>query len=455
MKIKFLGAAQTVTGSKTLIEYNGKRILIDCGLFQGMKALRLQNWDPFPIDIETIDEVILTHAHLDHVGHLPLLVKQGYQGNIHCTHPTYELAKIILLDSAKIQEEEAHNANKFQYSKHQPAEPLYNTYDARMAFSQMVTHSVHQWISLDQEISFRFHPNGHILGACWIELKINNKTLVFSGDIGRDKNYLLPPPTKPTYADILIMESTYGNRVSKSIDDAYAQFIEILALTMSKGGKLIIPSFTVERAQELMLMISTLTESKQIPHVPVYLDSPMAIDATQVMYDYPEWNLLDDSQIKSIHQWIQIVQDREQTMEIIEKKGSCILIAGSGMLTGGRVLDYIKYWGDDSNNTILLVGYQAEGTRGRKLLEGERSLKIHGQYIQINAEIKLLEGFSGHADQTELVNWLSDLSQAPELILLNHGEPLASEALKTKIESTFQYTTSIALIEKEYKFSDE
>jgi metallo-beta-lactamase family protein len=365
------------------------------------------------------------------------------------------LAKIILLDSAKIQEEEALLANKYNYSSHQPAQPLYTTFDARLAFSQMVTHPIEKWITIDHEIAFRFHPSAHILGACWIELKINNKTLVFSGDIGREKNYLLPPPTKPNHADILIMESTYGNRLSKSIDDAYAQFKDILALTLSKGGKLIIPSFTVERAQELMLMIASLTENKQIPELPVYLDSPMALDATQVMYDYPEWNLLNDTQIKNIHRCIQIVQDREQTMDIIAKTGSCILIAGSGMLTGGRVLEYIKYWGDDSNNTILLVGYQAEGTRGRKLLAGERDIKIHGQYIHINAEVKLLEGFSGHADQGELLNWLSDLTQAPELIILNHGEPLASEVLKNKIEEKYSYTTSIALMDKEYKFSDE
>lgn len=455
MKIKFFGAAQTVTGSKALIEYNSKRILIDCGLFQGIKALRVQNWEPFPIEIDTIDEVILTHAHLDHVGYLPLLVKEGFRGNIHCTHPTYELAKIILLDSAKIQEEEALLANKYNYTTHQPAKPLYTTYDARLAFTQIITHTIDKWIEIDHEISFRFHPSAHILGACWIELKINNKTVVFSGDIGREKNYLLPPPTKPTFADVLVMESTYGNRLSKSVDEAYEQFANVLISTINKQGKLIVPSFTVERAQELMLMISTLIEQQRIPSIPVYLDSPMAIDATQVMYDYPDWNLLNDKQIKAIHASIKIVQDLDQTNDIINSQGSCILIAGSGMLTGGRVLDYIKYWGGDVNNTLMLVGYQAEGTRGRKLIEGERTLRIHGQEVTIHAEVIVLEGFSGHADQNELLNWLSDLTQAPELIILNHGEAEASEVLKNKIEEHYRFTTSIAMMEKEYKFSDE
>jgi metallo-beta-lactamase family protein len=432
--LTFLGGAGTVTGSKTLIEFNGNKILVDCGLFQGLKELRLLNRQPFAVEPASINTVIITHAHLDHVGYLPLLVKNGFSGNIYATPPTCDLAKIILTDSAKLQEEEAQLANRGGYSKHHPAEPLYTLKDSAEALKHFVPVEGEQWIQLSNEFRFRFIKNGHILGSCFVEAMAGDKKIVFSGDLGRMNPLLLEAPKKITSADYLILESTYGDRDHPEAPTD-AVMAEIVNDALRKQGNLIIPTFAVERAQEVMFVLHDLREKNMIPEsVPIYLDSPMGVDATQVMLKYPGWNKLSEERCRHICDEVIMVKEFNDTMNIIKEKHSKIIIAGSGMLSGGRVLEYLKAYVNDRRTTILFVGYQAEGTRGRAMVSGAKHIKIHGKYYQVNAEIKEVSSFSGHADRTEMMEWLKNFTAMPQKIFLNHGEPQSSLALKKLIE---------------------
>ena len=360
--IHFLGAAGTVTGSKYLIDTGDRKIMIDCGLFQGLKELRLKNWDYLPVNVAEIDTVLLTHGHMDHTGYLPRLVKMGFKGSILATQPTLAIAKIILLDSAKIQEEYAEQANKEGFTKHTPAEPLYTIQDAERAIDHFNSNPEGEWITLYSEIKVRFQYNGHIIGATFIELDVHGKRFVFSGDIGRKEDLLMRSPKKPERADVLFIESTYGDRIHPK-DDLEEKLKAIVNETVEKGGTLIIPSFAVERTQTLMYLLWQLKEKKAIPEIPMIMDSPMGNNVLEVFHNYREWHKLPIEDCNKMCNIFQVVQSYKETWEVIDNKKPKIVIAGSGMMSGGRVLTYLQQYIGKPETTVLLAGFQAEGTR--------------------------------------------------------------------------------------------
>lgn len=441
IKITFLGAAGTVTGSKYLIEIRDKKILIDCGLFQGLKELRLRNREKLPFDVSSLDCVLLTHGHLDHVGYLPLLIKQGFSKEIYATQPTIEIAKLILSDSAKIHEEDAERANLYKYSKHKPAKPLYTIKEAEAVFPFFNSTLTNKWIQLFPEISFRLRPNGHIIGSVFIELRIFGKLVVFSGDIGRIKDPLMHNPERPEQADILFIESTYGNRLH--INNTKIALADSIRETVLKGGTIIIPSFAVERAQLMIYHLARLSQEKLIPKVPVYLDTPMGTKVLNVFQRNLQWLKISWTEYSNMCKGIRIVQKPEETLKLAADKSPKIIIAGSGMATGGRVLTYFESYLADFNSTILLVGYQGEGTRGRAMLDGAKEIKMRGKYWPINANVKMIEGLSAHADQSELLNWMALLKKAPEKIFIVHGEKAGAEGLKKEITKVYGYESEI------------
>ncbi|SHG08536.1 metallo-beta-lactamase family protein [Flavobacterium segetis] len=450
MKIKFLGAAGTVTGSKTLIESNGIRIMIDCGLFQGIKPLREMNWDPLPVLPSTIDFVLLTHGHLDHCGWLPRLVHQGFKGKIYCTSPTKDITKLILLDSAKIQEEEAEKANKGKYSKHEIAESLYTIEQAEKVFPLFKVVKVGESIPLDAQIDAVFTSAGHILGACSITIKLENKTLVFSGDIGRDDDVLMYPPTKPKKADYIFLESTYGNRLHPQADTKSELEMHVNN-TINLGGTVIIPSFAVERAQTIMYLLWQLKEEKKIPNIPYIIDTPMGISALNIFRNYPKWHKLSLEEIEKVSEMFLLVSDYKETNELILDTRPKVVIAASGMITGGRVLSYLEHYIVLPETTIIIVGYQAEATRGRKLLDGAKEIKIYGQYYPVNANIQEIQGLSAHGDQKDLLNWLSQLENKPTKVFIVHGENQPADELRIKIQEKYGYDCKIPLIGQEFE----
>ncbi len=450
MKIKFIGAAGTVTGSKTLVESNGIRFLIDCGMFQGIKPLRELNWEPLPILPETIDFVLLTHGHLDHCGWLPRLVDQGFKGKIYCTGPTKDVAKLILLDSAKIQEEEADKANKEKYSKHEIAEPLYDVKQAEQVFPYFRVIKTNEEVFLDAEISAVFVNAGHIIGACSIELKIENKTLFFSGDIGRDNDVLMYAPTKPTHADYVFIESTYGNRLHPDTD-AKMELEMYINNTFRNGGTTIIPSFAVERAQSLMFLLWQLQKENKIPNIPYIIDSPMGVSAFNIFFNHLKWHKLALEDCVEMSRMFTMITDFKDTIEAIYDKNPKVVIAASGMVTGGRVLSYLEQYIVLPETTVIMVGYQAEGTRGRKLLEGAEEVKIYGKYYPVKAKILEIEGLSAHGDQKDLLNWLSVLENKPQKVFIVHGENQPADELRIKIQEKYGYDCAVPLMGQEFE----
>ncbi len=443
IKVHFFGAANTVTGSKFLIETPQHKILIDCGMFQGLKELREQNWKEFPIDASNIDIVLLTHGHLDHTGYLPRLVKQGFRGKIYGTAPTLAIAKIILLDSAKIHEEEAEKANKEKYSKHNPAQPFYTLKEAEFTTGLFKSVEKDNWQVFSEDIKFRFLYNGHIIGSTFIELAILEKIFVFSGDVGRAKDFLLFPSEKPRWADFLFLEATYGDKIHP-VDEFENKIVELVNKTIQNRGTLIIPSFAVERLQTLMYLLWKLYQKNKIPNIPVFVDSPMGNNVLSVFERFPHWHKLSIKEYYQMNSHINIITSYRDTWKTIDNPQPKIVIAGSGMVTGGRVLTYLQQLIDKYNTTVLLVGYQAEGTRGRKLLEGTKEIKIYGKYYNVNAEIHQIESLSAHADQQELLDWTSNIRNIPEKVFLIHGETPALNALKTSINNKYGWQTHIA-----------
>ena len=436
LQIHFLGASGTVTGSKFYLHTEELKILVDCGLFQGVKELREQNWEPLPIDASQIDYVLLTHGHLDHCGYLPILVRQGFRGKILGTGPTLEIARIILEDSAKIQEEEASKANKEKYSKHNPALPLYTKQDAAFAlkFFQQVEEG--GAVSLSDNCAATFLYNGHIIGSTYVDIDFYGKRFVFSGDVGRQNDELLNPPKQPKWADYLFVESTYGDR--EHPEENVAEILtELVHETLYNKGTLIIPSFAVERLQSLMHQLWKLYKKNMIPNIPVFVDSPMGNNVLEVFKSFPNWHKLSPAEYRNMNTHINVVSSYAETWETIDDPRPKIVIAGSGMVTGGRVLTYIKQLADKEWTSILLVGYQAEETRGRKLLEGATELKIYGKYIPIKAKVHHLESLSAHADQSELLEWMGSIKNIPEKVFLVHGEKLGMDAYKEKIQEKF------------------
>ena len=443
INIHFLGAAGTVTGSKYLVDTGERKILIDCGLFQGLKELRLKNWEYPPVDVSEIDAVLLTHGHMDHTGYLPRLVKQGFKGAIFGTNPTLDIAKIILNDSAKIQEQEAERANKEGYSKHSPAEPLYTLNDVEKTVPRFKGIPPSQWLPILKDVKARFQYNGHILGATYIELDIHGKHFVFSGDIGRTNDLLLYPPLKPTKADVLFIESTYGGRFHPEEEEAIPQIEKLVNDTINKGGSLFVPSFSVERAQLMMLIFWRLLKEDKIPKVQMIMDSPMGANVLELFHRTRDWHRLEDNECDEMCSHFKVVSSYRETMELRTDNKPKIVIAGSGMLTGGRMLNYLETQAQNPNNTLLFVGYQAEGTRGRKLLEGDKELKVYGKWVPFKMQVAEIEGLSAHADHAELIDWMSKIKDKPKRIFIVHAEKESAEALQKGIKETYEWDSEI------------
>lgn len=453
ISIQFLGAAQTVTGSKHLLKTPELNILIDCGLFQGLKELRLKNWEALHVNAKDIHILLLTHAHLDHCGYIPLMVKSGFKGRILMTPPTRDLAEIILRDSAKIQEEDAARANEIGYSTHKPALPLYTEKDVETALKFFEIKNDNEWLKLSNNIQFRFQKNGHILGSAFIELDCFGKRIVFSGDIGRKNSALVQSPVQLKEADYLVMESTYGNRLHDIVPPTELM-AEAIRDTFYKKGNLLIPSFAVGRAQELMLLINQLKERDKIPNLPVYLDSPMGADATELLHKFPEWHKLTKDECKKVCRSVTINRDFYRTQQIIANNQMKIVIAASGMMTGGRVLEYLKAYLGDRKNTILFAGYQTEGTRGRAIKDGANEVKVHGKYYQVKAEVKDISSLSAHADQSEMLNWLKNFDKKPKRIFLVHGELTSQETFRLKIEDELKLNVAIPKQFEEFEIGE-
>lgn len=442
MRITFLGANETVTGSKYLLNIDSKTILVDCGLFQGQKELRLRNWNPFPVDPKTIDYVIITHAHIDHTGYLPLLVKNGYKNKILATPATKDLCSILLPDSGHLQEEEAMFANKMGYSKHKPALPLYTAIDAQESLKYFKTVDFGTSYNLSDNCSFRFHRAGHILGASFVEIKFGSKTLFFTGDMGRTNDPLMFDPDFITGANYLVTESTYGDRLHEPLD-VQEQIGQVIRTTVERGGSIIIPAFAVGRAQSLLYYIYQLKKEKKIPNIKVFLDSPMAISATNMMLNNINDHRLSAKQCIEIFKSAHYVNTPDESKAIDHYKMPIIIISASGMATGGRILFHLEAYAGDPRNTLLFTGYQESGTRGARIIRGEPEVKIHGRMIPIKAHVEQLRNASAHADYQGILDWLSHFKRAPEKTFIVHGEPQASLSLKTKIEETYGWRCAI------------
>ena len=437
--LTFLGAARTVTGSKYLVEHRGTRVLVDAGMFQGAKDLRLRNWDTFSVPPTSIDAIVLTHAHLDHIGYLPRLVSQGFRGRVFSTPGTGDLAKLILPDSARIQEEDARQANKHGYSKHHPALPLYTEADAFRALSQMHPHGYGRPLEILNGVSVEFFQAGHLLGSSFVRMTLDGgPSILFGGDLGRYGRPVLPDPVDAPAADFVLVESTYGDRMHEADDDG-AGLAAIIRETVARSGRVVIPAFAIGRVEELLYWIRRLEDERKIPVVPVYVDSPMAAEALD-FYERrapeldPEMRPAsrDVSAFATAH--FKVVSTPEQSKALTADQGVSIILSASGMATGGRVLHHLKASLPDARDTVLFVGYQAGGTRGRKLVDGAPTVKIHGQVIPVKARIAKIDSMSAHADQSEMMRWLRTLPEAPKQLFLVHGEPGPMDALKARIE---------------------
>ncbi len=431
MKLSFLGGTGTVTGSKYLLESAGKRLLVDCGLFQGLKELRLRNWAPFPEDVSSIDAVILTHAHLDHSGYLPKLVREGFQGKIYCSPATRDLCRILLPDAAMLMEEEAAYANRHRYSKHEPALPLYTRADADAALARLKAVSFHE---VHEAAGFRFTlgRSGHILGASFVHLQSGDgRSIVFSGDVGRENDPIVRAPEPLPAADYYVIESTYGDRAH--VGDEMEKLASLISETISRRGSVLIPSFAVGRAQHILYAIGELKRRLMIPDVPVYLDSPMASNVTDLYREYAGEHKLSREQCGKLFSGVRIVRSVEDSKAVAAKTEPRIIVSASGMLTGGRVLHHLKDMAPRAENLILFPGYQAPGTRGSLILGGAGEVKVHGIFVPVRCHTAYLESFSAHGDAAELLQWLQ-LSPKPKTCFITHGEPAASDALRVRLQ---------------------
>jgi metallo-beta-lactamase family protein len=440
MRLTFLGATNTVTGSKFLISLGTKKVLIDCGLFQGLKELRLRNWTKFPIDPKTIDAVVLTHAHIDHTGYLPLLVKNGFKGKIYCSHATRDLCAILLPDSGYLQEEEAKFLNKHGISKHKPALPLYTREDAENTLPLLHPISFRKPHKVDEETFISLIPAGHILGATFVQFKHYETTVLFSGDLGRPDDVIMLPPATIQAVDYLVIESTYGNRLHHKVNPC-DELGEIINRTIARQGTVVIPSFAVGRAQHLLYLLYLLKKSGKIDaNIPIYVDSPMAKSATQLFVKYAELHKLGEKLSQDVSNCAFYINSKDESQALDADPVPKIIISASGMLEGGRVLHHIKTFAPSEANTIIFTGYQAAGTRGADMIAGKPFIKMFGQSVPVKAEVKILSNMSAHADYDEILEWLSHINRKPRKVFITHGEAAAAQALKEKIEDKFGWT---------------
>ena len=443
MRIEFLGGTDTVTGSKYLLEHDGRRLLVDCGLFQGLKQLRLRNWDALPIDASRIDAVLLTHAHMDHSGFVPRLVRLGFKGPVYCTQATLELCQLLLPDSGRLQEEEADFANRQGHSKHKPALPLYTEEEARAALKHFEPISFDQAHSPWPGWSWRLKRAGHILGASSVHVAWTGGSILFSGDLGRSDDLVMRPPEPPEPADYLVVESTYGDRRHRDVD-ALVALAEVINRTAARGGIVVIPSFAVGRAQTLLHCIQLLKEAHRIPDMPVYLNSPMAADVTRIYRRHLDEHRLSAEQCAVMSREVTIVNTVADSKRLNDLRLPSIIVSASGMATGGRVLHHLKAYAPDAKNTILFAGFQAAGTRGAALVGGAESIKIHGAYVPVRAEVANLDALSAHADRDHLLAWIGAL-RAPRRVFVTHGEPVAADALRLAIEERHGWPTTVPI----------
>lgn len=437
MQLTFLGATGTVTGSKYLVEDGDLRVLVDCGLFQGQKELRLRNWEAPPFSPSSLRAVILTHAHLDHSGYIPLLVKNGFRGLVYCSEATLDLCRLLLPDSGYIQEEDAARANRHSYSKHHPALPLYTEEDAKKSLAYFRPVAFGSPCHIGQGVSFTLHHAGHILGAAFIRLANGKTSVLFSGDLGRLRDPVMNPPAQIQGADYLVVESTYGDRVHDPQDPA-EDIERVIRRTIGRGGSVVIPAFAVGRAQAIMYYLHRLKAEGRIPQgLPVYLDSPMAINASELFCRHPKDHRLPPGLCAAVCGVATYVRTPEESRALGNSNGGMpkIIISASGMATGGRVLHHLKHTLGDPRNTVLLAGYQAEGTRGDRLVRGEKEIKIHGQMRPVKAEIVQLDNMSAHADSAEILSWLGHLKNPPVKTFVTHGNPSSAQGLRQKIET--------------------
>ena len=442
MQLSFLGAAGTVTGSRSLLTHGDKQVLVDCGLFQGYKNLRLMNWDRFPFDPSQLDAVVLTHGHLDHSGALPLLVKSGFKGPVFATPGTIEVCGVLLPDSARLQEEDADYVNRHGISKHKPALPLYTEEDAKRALRRMEPMPFEQVGDVVPGMRLRLRPAGHILGAASVELTVGKETLLFSGDLGRPDDTIMWPPTPIERADHVVVESTYGNRLHDT-HDGEAMLGEAIKRTAARGGIVVIPAFALGRAQALLYAIYRLKKSHAIPDLPVFLNSPMAIDMTEIYHRHRAEHRLSVEECHGLCHVAKMVRTVEESRALVAQHRPAIIISASGMATGGRVLHHLKALAPNERNTIVFAGFQAGGTRGARILAGEPSIRIHGVPVEINAEVVSLPGMSAHADAAQIVQWLATAPKPPLGVFLNHGEPEPADALRQRIEHELGWNVTV------------
>lgn len=452
LTLQFLGAAGTVTGSRHLLTLDSTRILVDCGLFQGLKQLRLRNWAPFPVPPGSLSDVVLTHAHLDHTGYLPALVRDGYGARVHCSAGTADLCRILLPDSGHLQEQDADFANRHGFSKHKPALPLYGVADAMRALDHLSEVAFGQETAVAGGAHIRLSHAGHILGASIVELAWGGRRIVFSGDLGRYDDPILPDPSAIESADYVVVESTYGDRAHQAVD-AQALLGDIVERTAARGGTVVIPAFAVGRAQTLLFHLERLKAKGRLKNLRVFLDSPMAIDASDLLCRHGGDHKLTPAQCRALTSVARYVRSGEESKALTADPMPKIIISASGMATGGRVLHHLKHYAPDPRNTILFTGYQAAGTRGQAILAGAESVKIHGAEIPVRADIGNLSMLSAHADAGEILRWLRGFKHAPRMVFIVHGEPTAADALRRRIQDELGWSAKVAELQEKVELA--
>jgi metallo-beta-lactamase family protein len=442
MQLRFLGGTGTVTGSKYLVEHEGRRLLVDCGLFQGLKQLRLRNWSALPIPAASIDAVVLTHAHIDHSGFVPRLVELGFRGRVYATPASVELCRLLLPDAGHLQEEEARYANRHGFSKHAPALPLYTVESARRALERFETRRSGERFEPLAGFEACFHPAGHILGAASVHLRCAGRSILFSGDLGRSDDLVMKPPAAPQGADCVLVESTYGNRSHRG-RDPLAQLADVVCRTAARGGVIVMPAFAVGRAQTLLHAIQQLKAVHRIPDLPVYLNSPMAADVTALFARHADEHRLTPEACRAMSAGVKIVNSEDESRALNGLRYPSIIVSASGMATGGRVVHHLKAYAPDARHAIVFAGFQAAGTRGASLVGGATQVKIHGEWVPVRAEVASLDGLSAHADREDLLDWIAALPRPPKHVYVTHGEPEAADSLRQAIEERHRWPCSV------------